>query len=244
MRVAFRLWAALDLMGGKAVRLRRGDPNTAWVVAEDPVARALAWEEEGVSGIHVVDLDAALGDGDNRALVSQLCRVLSVPVQVGGGVRDEKAYWQLREGGASRVVVGSLAVRDAGAVASLANVDPEGLVVAADTRDGVVVVEGWQVASAWRVSDFARTMRALGCRHLLVTAVARDGTEAGPDFRVLGEVLEAFGPGVLASGGVGSLEDLRALAALAPLGLEGAVVGTALVTGALAPSAAARACGG
>lgn len=229
----FRVWAALDLMGGKAVRLRRGDPATAWVVAEDPLGQALAWQEQGASAFHLVDLDAALGQGTNRALVAALCRQLSVPVQVGGGVRDEASYWRWREAGASRVVVGSWAVRNPEQVAALAARDPEGLVVAADANDGKVLCDGWQQASLWPVARFARRMRELGCRHLLVTAVRQDGTGEGPDVSLLRVALDAFGQGVLASGGVANATHLRALVALAEEGLEGVVVGTALASGSL-----------
>lgn len=229
----FRVWAAVDLLGGKAVRLRQGKPESAWVVSEDPVALARRWEQEGASGVHVVDLDAALGLGHNREAVAAICNELPVPVQVGGGVRTAADYWRLRELGASRVVVGSLALREPQTVGQLASEDPEGLVVAADSHNGVVVAGGWAEESSFSPQVFAREMRSRGCRHLLVTAVARDGTGAGPDVALLTEVLRAFGPGVVASGGVGGKEHLAALVALAPQGLEGVVVGTALATGQL-----------
>lgn len=229
----FCVWAAVDLLGGKAVRLRQGKPETAWVVSDDPVALAQRWEEEGACGVHVVDLEAALGVGDNRELVAALCRKLSVPVQVGGGVRSREAYWALRELGASRVVVGSLALREPETIGQLAAEDPEGLVVAADSHNGVVVAGGWMEASSFSPQTFSREVRKLGCRHLLVTAVARDGTAFGPDLGLLQEVLGTFGPGVLASGGVGNKGDIGSLLALAPQGLEGVVVGTALATGQL-----------
>ncbi|MGC8916370.1 MAG: HisA/HisF-related TIM barrel protein [Thermoanaerobaculum sp.] len=229
----FRVWAAVDLLGGKAVRLRQGAPKSAWVVSDDPLALAVAWQGQGVQGLHVVDLDAALGMGDNRPLVAAICRTATVPVEVGGGVRGEAAYWQLRELGAQRVVVGSLAVREPEAVARLAAADPEGLVVACDVREGTVVVAGWQEPTPLRLGPFARSMADCGVRHLLVTAVERDGTGLGPDLEVLEEALRAFGPGVVASGGVGSARDLQALVALAPRGLEGVVVGAALASGAI-----------
>lgn len=229
----FRVWAALDLLGGKAVRLRQGAPESAWLVSDDPLALAASWQEQGVPGLHVVDLDAALGRGDNRQLIAAICRTAAVPVAVGGGVRSEAAYWELRELGAQRVVVGSLAVRQPGVVASLAAADPEGLVVAGDVHKGAVVVAGWQESTPFPLAVFARGMAASGVRHLLVTAVERDGTGQGPDVEGLKQALEAFGPGVVASGGVGGAEDLKTLLALAPRGLEGAVVGAALASGAL-----------
>ncbi|MCS7182956.1 MAG: 1-(5-phosphoribosyl)-5-[(5-phosphoribosylamino)methylideneamino] imidazole-4-carboxamide isomerase [Thermoanaerobaculum sp.] len=233
MNAEFQLWAAVDLMSGKAVRLRQGRGDSAWVVSEDPVGLALAWQEAGVWGVHVVDLDAALGQGENRQLVRQLCGRLRVPVQVGGGVRSLQAYWELREAGAARVILGTLAVRQPEVVQQLAAADGDGLVVAADLREGWVLVEGWKQGSGELGETFARRMRQYGCRHLLVTAVARDGMDLGPDLPLLRSLLAAFGPGILAAGGIRNQEDLTALRALAGEGLAGAVVGTALAKGSL-----------
>jgi len=232
-REPFVVWPALDLAGGRAVRLHQGVPTSAWVVSEDPFALAEKLWTAGVQGLHVVDLDAALGQGDNTPLVKALCQRSPVPVQVGGGVRDAERYWGWRELGASRVVVGSWAVRDPEAMAGLAAQDPEGLVVAADARGAQVVFAGWQKTTALTVTTFARRMRQAGVRHLLVTAVERDGTGGGPDLELVRQALDAFGPGVLASGGVGSRQDLAALRALALAGLEGVVVGAALARGQL-----------
>ncbi len=132
------------------------------------------------------------------------------------------------------MVVGSLAVRQPEVVAALAQEDPEGLVVAADVQAGVVTLSGWQEKSPWSLSSFARAVRQVGVRHLLVTAVARDGTGEGPDWALLEEALGAFGPGVLASGGVGSRAHVQRLRSLAGAGLEGAVVGAALARGEVA----------
>jgi phosphoribosylformimino-5-aminoimidazole carboxamide ribotide isomerase len=229
----FSVWPALDLMGGKAVRLLQGEPSSAWVVSDDPLSLAQSWVAAGAPGLHLVDLDAALGQGDNRRLISELIQVLPVPVQVGGGVRSAEAFWELRRLRACRVVVGSLAVRQPEVVAQLAQEDPEGLMVAADVREGRVALAGWREASAHSLPAFAQRMRQLGVRHLLVTAVERDGTGAGPSVELLRQALEAFGPGVWASGGVGSGEHLQALQGLAPMGLAGVVVGAALARGQL-----------
>lgn len=230
----FRFWAAVDLMDGQVVRLHGGVPETRWLVSSDPLALALSWQEQGAPGFHVVDLDAALRRGSNAPVVEALCQRLSVPVQVGGGVRSEADFRRLRSLGAARVVVGSLAVRQPEVVAGLAQEDPEGLVVAADVQAGVVTLSGWQEKSTWSLRSFARAARRWGVRHLLVTAVARDGTGEGPDWALLEEALVAFGPGVLASGGVGSRAHLQRLRSLAGAGLEGAVVGAALARGEVA----------
>jgi phosphoribosylformimino-5-aminoimidazole carboxamide ribotide isomerase len=229
----FRVWPAIDLAGGKAVRLRQGAPESAWVVSDDPLALAQRLWEAGVYGLHVVDLDAALGQGNNNALVEKLCHAGGGPVQVAGGVRGQSRYWELRRLGAYRVVVGSWAVQCPEDMDFLAKADPERLVVAADVRGGRVVFAGWRQTAPLTLQAFARRMRQAGVRHLLVTAVERDGTGEGPDFALLREALEAFGPGVLAAGGVGSREHLVALRAMAHQGLEGVVVGAALARGQL-----------
>lgn len=230
----FRVWLAIDLLGGKAVRLYQGRPETSWVVSDNPVELAQKWMEEGGRRLHLVDLDAALRVGDNRTLVRAICRTTTVPVQVGGGVRDEKDYWQLRELGATRVMVGSLAVHHPEQVAAIAESDPQGLVVAADARDGEVMVRGWREESSLPLAQFARRMRSLGAGHLLVTNITRDGTGEGPEIAILHEALAAFGPGVLAAGGVGCREHLASLRSLVPAGLEGVVVGAAVARGRLA----------
>lgn len=231
--LGFRVWLAIDLLGGKAVRLRQGRPETAWVVSDKPVELAQKWVAEGGRRLHLVDLDAALGTGENRSLIRAICRTTTVPVQVGGGVRDEEGYWELRELGASRVMVGSLAVRHPERVATLAQSDPHGLVVAADVRDGRVAVHGWREESLLPLAHFAGRMRSLGVGHLLVTGIDRDGTGEGPEIALLQEALRVFGPGVLAAGGVGCREHLASLRNLAPAGLEGVVVGAAVARGQL-----------
>lgn len=232
-KLGFRVWLAIDLLGGKAVRLRQGRPETAWVVSDNPVELAQRWVAEGGRRLHLVDLDAALGTGDNRSLIRAICQTTEVPVQVGGGVRDEDGYWQLRDLGASRVMVGSLAVRHPEQVGAIAQKDSQGLVVAADVRDGRVAVFGWREESLLPLAQFAREMRSLGVGHLLVTGIDRDGTGEGPEMASLREALSVFGPGVLAAGGVGCREHLASLTSLAPAGLEGVVVGAGLARGQL-----------
>jgi phosphoribosylformimino-5-aminoimidazole carboxamide ribotide isomerase len=229
--MSFTLYAAVDLAGGKAVRLRQGDPAHARVVADDPVALAQRLADDGAPFLHVVDLDAAFGTGDNVVPIERLIAAVRCPVQVGGGVRNDDRARRLRDAGAARVVLGTAAWRDGKLLDRLLAAGADGVVVAADVRNAGIAVEGWRETSGERLRDGAARMRALGVQHLLVTAVERDGTGAGVDQRALEEALERFGPGVIASGGVGSAADVRDLAASVARGLAGVVVGSLLVDG-------------
>jgi phosphoribosylformimino-5-aminoimidazole carboxamide ribotide isomerase len=227
----FVVFPAIDLADGKAVRLLRGERSRRRVVADDPVALALRLQDQGATFLHLVDLDAAFGDGDNHPVLRSILAAVSCPVQVGGGVRSRRRVAQLIGAGAARVVLGTAAVRDPELLEALLVKSPETVVVAADTRAGAVTVAGWTAPSGKSLAAFAADMRRLGVRHLLVTAVERDGTGEGPDHVVLRQALAAFGPGVIASGGVGSVEDVRRLAPLAAEGLAGVIVGSLLVDG-------------
>lgn len=229
--MSFTVYPAIDLAAGRAVRLLRGERARCREVAADPVALARRLAAEGAACLHVVDLDAAFGDGDNLGVVAAIVGAVSCPVQVGGGVRDAELAERLWALGARRVVLGTAAVADPALLSALLERDPDGVVVAADARAGRVVVRGWVEDGGVALADLAARMAAAGVRHLLVTAVERDGTGEGPALAVLAEALAAFGPGVIASGGVGSVEDVRRLAPLAARGLAGVVVGSLLVDG-------------
>lgn len=225
------IYPAIDIAGSRAVRLRQGRREHLRVVREDPVAYAVELAESGAPWLHVVDIDAALGDGDNRRVVGEVIRHVGCPVQVGGGVRTLDDIAALRELGARRMVLGTAGQRDPELVAAAVAEDAESIAVAADNRGGQVVVSGWTADSGEELGVFAARMRQAGVRHLLVTAVERDGTGAGPDLAVLEAALAAFGSGVIASGGIGSRDDVRRLRPLAARGLAGVVVGTLLADG-------------
>jgi phosphoribosylformimino-5-aminoimidazole carboxamide ribotide isomerase len=213
------------------VRLWQGERSRLRVVDPDPVALARRLAVQGAEWLHVVDLDAAFGDSANDGVVEAIVAAVPCPVQVGGGVRGEARAARLRAAGVARVVLGTAALRDPSLVGRLASSDPEGVVVAADARAGRVVVSAWTEESGEGIAAFAARMRGLGARHLLVTAVERDGTGRGPDVAVLRSALSGFGPGVIASGGVGRPEHVREVAALSAAGLAGVVVGSLLVDG-------------
>jgi phosphoribosylformimino-5-aminoimidazole carboxamide ribotide isomerase len=229
--VSFTVYPAIDLSGGRAVRLLRGERSRMRVVSDDPVALARRLAAAGAPFLHLVDLDAAFGDSGNAQVIERILAEAGCPVQVGGGVRSEARALQLWLAGAARVVVGTAAMRAPEVLARMLQHDPEAMVVAADTRAGRVVIAGWTEDAEEALGGFAARMHGAGVRHLLVTGVDRDGTSEGPDHAALSEALESFGPGVIASGGIGSVADVAALKPLAARGLSGVVVGSLLVDG-------------
>jgi len=230
-----QLFPAIDLRAGRAVRLLRGEFGAETVYSEDPVAVGGAYEAAGAEWVHVVDLDAArTGEPANLALVAAIAGALSCPVQAGGGVRSAEAAARLLDAGVARVVVGTAAVEDPGLVDALCRRYPGRVAAGLDARGSQLAVRGWTETSAAELTVAARRLEDAGVAALVVTEIGRDGTMAGPDLEQLGAVLVATTVDVVASGGVGSLEDLRALAALEPVGgrrLAGVIVGRALYEG-------------
>ena len=233
------LYPAIDLRDGRCVRLYQGDYGRETVYGEDPVAQALAFEAEGAAWIHVVDLDAArTGEPLNRPVVAAIAAAVSVPVQTGGGVRDEAAAEALIDAGVGRVVLGTAALEHPDLVRRLAPRFP--VAVGLDALGREVAVRGWEEGSGRDLLDVAREFADAGVAALVVTEIGRDGTLQGPDLEGLAAVLDATEIDVIASGGVGSLDDLRALDELEVGGrrLAGAIVGRALYEGAFTLTAA------
>ena len=233
----FEVYPAIDVRDGRCVRLYQGDYDRETVYGDDPVAQARAFAAEGAPWIHVVDLDAArTGDPRNRSVVGAVAAAVGVPVQAGGGVRDDAAADSLLTGGVRRVVVGTAALDDPGWVRRLAARYPGRVAVGLDARGRDVAVRGWVEGSGHDLVEVARRFDDAGVAAFVVTEIGRDGTLAGPALDQLGEVLAATRLDVVASGGVGTLDDLRALAGLDVGGrrLSGAIVGRALYEGAFA----------
>jgi len=226
------LYPAIDLRDGRAVRLVRGDYDAETVYDDDPVAVAAGFAADGARWLHVVDLDAArTGDPVNRAIVGSIVAAVAphgVRVQSGGGVRSEDAAAALADVGVSRVVVGSAALEDPDLVRRLAARQP--VAVGLDGRQGVAAVHGWVDDAAVTVLDALGAFEDAGVEAVVLTEITRDGTLEGPDVDGLRAALERTTMPVIASGGVGSLEDLETLAGLEWGGryLEGVIVGTAL----------------
>jgi phosphoribosylformimino-5-aminoimidazole carboxamide ribotide isomerase len=239
--VAFALYPAIDLRGGRCVRLYQGDHGRETVYGDDPVAQARAFAAAGAPWVHVVDLDAArTGEPVNRDVVAAIAAAVDVPVQAGGGVRDDAAADALLGAGVRRVVVGTAALDDPGWVRRLAARHPGRVAVGLDARGRDIAVRGWVEGSGHDLVDVARRFDDARVAALVVTEIGRDGTLEGPDLGQLAAVLDATGLDVVASGGVGTLDDLRALAALdvGARRLAGAIVGRALYEGAFPVSEA------
>jgi phosphoribosylformimino-5-aminoimidazole carboxamide ribotide isomerase len=223
------LYPAIDLVEGRCVRLYRGDYDRETVYGDDPVAQARAFAEAGAPWIHVVDLDAArTGSPDNRPVVAAIAAGVDVPVQTGGGVRDLDSARALHDLGVARIVMGTAALADPDLVAEIASA--QAVAVGLDVRGREVAVRGWTEGSGHDVLDVARWFEDAGVSALVVTQISQDGTLDGPDLAGLELVLADSTLPVIASGGVGTLDDLRDLAALrgGDRHLDGAIVGRAL----------------
>ncbi len=224
-----KVFPAIDLLGGQAVRLREGRRDQATVYREHPEELVAEWTIAGVKRLHVVDLDGAFG-GDRRHadVIARICQASPVPVQVGGGIRTVAAARAVIEAGAAFVVLGTAAIKDPAVVEALCRDLPGQIVVAVDARDGLVAVEGWVETSTITAIELGRRAAAWGAAALLYTDIARDGTGAGPNVAATAQLAREVGIDVIASGGVHGLDDLRALAAA---GVPAVVVGRALYDG-------------
>ncbi|MEZ5244362.1 MAG: 1-(5-phosphoribosyl)-5-[(5-phosphoribosylamino)methylideneamino]imidazole-4-carboxamide isomerase [Acidimicrobiales bacterium] len=233
------LYPAIDLRGGRCVRLHQGDYGQETVYGDDPVAQARAFADAGAGWIHVVDLDAARsGIPENRDVVAAIARAVDVPVQTGGGVRSIEAAHALFSAGVERVVIGTAALKDPDLVRALA-LDHR-VAVGLDAKSGEVATDGWLVGSGRSVLDVARSFADAGVDAFVVTDISRDGTLEGPDLVGLADVLGATPVDVIASGGVGRMEDLEALDAIEVDGrrLSGVIAGKAIYEGHVDVSAA------
>ncbi len=221
---------AIDLLGGKVVRLHKGRYDQVTVYSERPVEQARVFFDAGARRLHVVDLDGARdGEPKNLAVIEAILRTVPMQIQVGGGIRDEQIARRWLDSGAKRVVLGTAAVKDPAFVRKLCSELPNAVVVAVDERDGEVAIEGWLEASGKRASDLAREVDGWGVAAILHTVIARDGTREGPDIDATLALQEQVNATVIASGGIGDLGHIRALA---ERGVRAAVCGRALLSGA------------
>jgi len=226
------LYPAIDLRGGKVVQLTQGDFDRERIHGDDPVAVARAFVDAGAQWIHTVDLDAArTGEPLNRRLIAAIAGSVDVPVQAGGGVRSLEDAAELADAGVARVVMGTAAMESPELVEAIAARQPVALGL--DVRGREVAVKGWQEGSGTDIADALRRLENVGASAVVVTQIAVEGLMGGPDLEGLAEVLRSTSLDVIASGGVGSLDDLIALDDLVVDGrhLAGAIVGTAIYEG-------------
>jgi len=223
---ALELLPAVDVAGGKAVRLVRGAAGTETDYG-DPLDAALAWEDAGAQWIHLVDLDAAFGRGSNGPQLADLIKRLDVKVELSGGIRDDAALAAALATGCTRVVIGTAAMENPDWVAGAIAAHGDQIAVGLDVRGTRLAARGW-TTDGGELDDALDRLEAAGCRRYVVTDIDKDGMLRGPNLDLLRRVCARTGAPVVASGGVASLADLHAIAGLVPLGVEGAIIGKAL----------------
>jgi phosphoribosylformimino-5-aminoimidazole carboxamide ribotide isomerase len=227
---------AIDLKDGRCVRLYQGDFAQVTVYSEDPLATARLWADQGASRLHVVDLDGAKsGRPVNTDAVLAIVGAMGIPVQLGGGLRREEDISAALALGVERVILGTAAIDDAEMVERVVARFGEQVVVGVDARDGMVATAGWTETASVRAVDLIARMAEVGVRRIIYTDIARDGTLTEPNYAALRELVRDDGPAIIASGGIAEIDHLLRLA---DLGVEAAIVGKALYTGAIDLAAA------
>jgi len=228
------LFPAIDLKNGEVVRLQRGDMARATVFGRDPAAQARAFEQQGFEYLHIVDLDGAFaGKPMNAAAVEQIVAAVKIPAQLGGGIRDHATIDAWLGKGVARVIIGTAAVRNPALVKEAARAHPSRVAVGLDARDGRVAVEGWAQASDLSALDIAKRFEDAGVAAIIYTDVARDGMLEGLNLEATVALAESVSIPVIASGGLASLDDIRALLKPRAKKLAGAIAGRALYDGRL-----------
>ncbi|WP_255007727.1 1-(5-phosphoribosyl)-5-[(5-phosphoribosylamino)methylideneamino]imidazole-4-carboxamide isomerase [Cyanobium sp. ATX 6F1] len=223
---------AIDLLEGSCVRLHQGDYDQVTRFSDDPVAQALEWQRQGAERLHLVDLDGARsGEPVNDAAIKAITAALSIPVQLGGGVRSAERAEELLACGLDRVILGTVALEQPQLVRELAARHPGRIVVGIDAKDGKVATRGWLEASTVEATELAESLAGSGIAAIISTDIATDGTLAGPNLEALAGMARASSVPMIASGGVGDLADLLSLLSLEPLGVVGVIVGRALYDG-------------
>lgn len=222
-----QLYPAIDLKGGRCVRLTQGLFDNVTVYSDTPAEMASLWESKGASYLHLVDLDGALtGRSVNEPAIRSIIEKVSIPVQVGGGIRTLEAARNLLRMGAARVIVGTKAVESPGFVRELIeNFGAERVVAGIDAKDGMAAVEGWEMVSQISASRLCMQMKEYGIRHVVYTDISRDGMLAGPNIQATKKLMEETGLDIIASGGVSSMGDLQNLYRQ---GIQGVIIGKAL----------------
>lgn len=234
---------AIDLLGGHCVRLYQGDYAQSQVFDENPLAVAQKWEAQGALRLHLVDLDGAKeGKTVNLPVIAEIVKHLSIPVQVGGGLRQRASIERLFDLGVERAIVGTVAVENPQLVQELCENYPHRIAVGIDARNGKVATKGWLETSEVEAKTLAQQISPLAAA-IIYTDIHRDGTLVGPNLEALRELAEVTDIPIIASGGVSSLTDLLSLLTLEPLGVTGAIVGKAIYTGKLDLTEAIKAVG-
>ena len=227
----FTIYPAIDIRGGKCVRLFQGDYAQETVYADSPLEMAKEWEAQGASWIHLVDLDGAkAGEPINGELIKEIAQAVKVPVQVGGGIRTEEQIRDYLEAGVARVILGTAAIEDEPFTEAILGRYGEKIAIGLDCRNGMVATRGWLTTTDVSAAELAGRLVSYGAETFIYTDIARDGTLTGPNVEEIAALARATGKEVIASGGVSVLDDLVVLHRFAGEGVRGAIVGKALYT--------------
>jgi phosphoribosylformimino-5-aminoimidazole carboxamide ribotide isomerase len=225
---------AVDITNGRCVRLLQGRKDKETVFSEDPVAMSRRWEQEGAERIHVVDLDGAFEKKPkNLEVIERMIQSATVPVQVGGGIRERRTVERYIQMGADRIIIGTEAVRNPSLIVECCKAYPDRIAVAIDARGGLVAIEGWVETTRTTAVELAKRFEATGVAAINFTDIHRDGMQTGPNIEETRKLTQAVSIPVIASGGVSSLEDIRSLLPLEAAGVVGVITGKALYTGSL-----------
>jgi len=232
--MSFILYPAIDIRGGKCVRLFQGDYGQETVYGDSPLEMAKQWEKQGAAWLHLVDLDGAKeGTPINAALIKQIAQTVRIPVQVGGGIRREEQVADYLGAGVSRVILGTAAMEDRAFARRILGAYGEQIAIGLDCRNGYVATRGWLSTTQTKAEELARELAEYGAETFIYTDIARDGTLRGLNVEEIVALARAVGKAVIASGGVSELDDLLTLSSYASDGVVGAIVGKALYTGSI-----------
>jgi phosphoribosylformimino-5-aminoimidazole carboxamide ribotide isomerase len=225
---------AIDLKEGRCVRLEQGLMEKDTVYSDDPAGQALSWQEQGGELLHIVDLDGAFaGVPRNREAIRAIVEAVSMPTELGGGIRDLATVEAYLELGVSRVILGTVAKENPALVAEACRLFPGRIVVGIDAKDGLVAVRGWADVTEKLATELAKEMEGYGVEAIIYTDIARDGMMQGPNIEATRQLAEAISVPVIASGGVSSLDDIARLMTVESAGVTGVITGKAIYTGSL-----------
>lgn len=236
------IFPAIDIRGGQCVRLVKGDFAQETVFSQRPEIMAKKWEDEGGQYLHLVDLDGArAGQSRNLDVVEMILKTVNIPVELGGGIRTMDNIKRVLEMGVTRVILGSIAVKDPELVKTACKeYGSQRIVVGIDAKDGIVAVDGWGVSGEVKATELAKRMADGGVKHIIYTDISRDGTLEGVNAKATAEIAKVSGVKVVASGGVSSIDDIKLLKEYEQDGIEGVIVGKSIYTGALSLPEALR----
>ena len=228
------IYPAIDIRGGRCVRLTEGRFDAETVFADDPTEMALKWAGLGAEFLHLVDLDGALaGEGKNVPVIERILQSVSIPVQLGGGIRNLATIEKLLDLGVTRLILGSAAVKNPELVKEACQKYPGHIAVGIDAKNGEVAIEGWGKGSGVAATELAKKMAAYGVETIIYTDISRDGMLSGVNVESTAALARACGVPIIASGGVASIEDIRRVKAVESDGIQGCIIGKAIYTGAV-----------